>query len=431
MLLLFVVMLNSIYVFNKRIKNTQAFDWHSQQWADKVGYNVYLPFVLIYNADANKMPDSIEYKTGIGFGIDKKNNKLVDKYPQGVALMQLPFFIGTHINNIAFNKDKSGFSLSYIHAIYYASVFYAIIGLIFFYLILLRFSNQISAFISAILIYFGTNLWYYSTIEAGMSHIYLFCSISISLYFFLKWRGSGFKNKNALWIAIIAFWLSVSIRNTSIIFLPILFLLGTNSVEDLKKIFQNILKPSRLALILFIGLLLFLPTFLYNYYLHGSILAIPYPNESFSHLLSPEISAVLFTPDNGLFPYTPIAGMAILLTLGLFFYKKNSVNASISIIIFVLITYLYASWSSPHLGCAYSQRGYTEWAIIFALPINALLFNIRECRKTLICCVSILVMLSAFNYILGINYDLCWFGKNEWDWAYYKEIIHSGFKFIL
>src|SRR5680860_135802 len=77
--------------FNRHSKSKDL-DYHSEIWADKAGYYVYLPAAIKYKFNPVNFPDSIDVKTGNGFMLDYEHKKIRTKYTCGVALMQLPFF---------------------------------------------------------------------------------------------------------------------------------------------------------------------------------------------------------------------------------------------------------------------------------------------------------------------------------------------------
>ena len=117
--------------FNRHSKSGY-FNYHSEIWADKSGYYVYLPAAFKFNFNPNNFPDSIEINTGNGFALDERNGKVITKYTYGVALMQSPFFCLAEILAEPLNFEKNGFSPIYHWCINVASVFYLVIGLIFF-----------------------------------------------------------------------------------------------------------------------------------------------------------------------------------------------------------------------------------------------------------------------------------------------------------
>jgi hypothetical protein len=59
------------------------FNYHSEIFSDKAGYQVYLPALFIYNFNATEFPDSIEFRTGEGFILNRETIKsLLNIHPE-------------------------------------------------------------------------------------------------------------------------------------------------------------------------------------------------------------------------------------------------------------------------------------------------------------------------------------------------------------
>ena len=119
--------------FNRHSKSGQ-FNYHSEIWADKAGYYVYLPAAFKFNFNPENFPDSIDVKTGNGFKLDNRNDKVVTKYTYGVALLQTPFFCLAELLAGPLNFKDDGFSSIYHWSINLASVSYLFLGLFFLFL---------------------------------------------------------------------------------------------------------------------------------------------------------------------------------------------------------------------------------------------------------------------------------------------------------
>jgi hypothetical protein len=175
--LLFFFILFTFLALNRHSK-AEIFTYHSEIWADKAGYNVYLPSLFIYKFDAASFPDSIDDKTGNGFIINTKNNKIITKYPYGVSLLQSPFWLISHF----IDKEKNGFSKIYNISIDVSAIFYFIFGMFFLYKLLNINENKNLTIIVLLVSLLSTNLLYYTIWETGMSHIYSFVFFSLLLY---------------------------------------------------------------------------------------------------------------------------------------------------------------------------------------------------------------------------------------------------------
>jgi hypothetical protein len=98
-----------LFVSLNRHSRHPRFDYHSQIYADKAGYQVYLPATFYYDWDASQMPAGIDSLVGSGFSII--DNKVHTKYPVGVAVMQLPFFaLAAAIDNMHGEQGYLGYT---------------------------------------------------------------------------------------------------------------------------------------------------------------------------------------------------------------------------------------------------------------------------------------------------------------------------------
>ncbi|MBI3233730.1 MAG: hypothetical protein HYZ42_06760, partial [Bacteroidetes bacterium] len=246
-----------ILLFLTLNKNSKFYfsNYHYQLWADKMGYNVYLPSMFIYDFDASKFPDKIVDSTGQGFSLE--GNKVVTKYPYGVALLQSPFWIIAH----ALASSKTGFSQAYATSINFAAVTYLLLGLILLFLVLKRSDvKDTRALLVLLALTFGTNLIYYVIQEGGMSHVYSFFAFAGFVYFVT--HPEFLKSRKLLIVAALFLGIILSIRTLNIVFAFSVLLLLYPSIKSLFK-FGLYALP---AMILF-----YAPQAAYYYYLNGSL----------------------------------------------------------------------------------------------------------------------------------------------------------------
>ncbi|MBN1819983.1 MAG: hypothetical protein JW833_04680, partial [Prolixibacteraceae bacterium] len=141
---------------------------------DSEGYYQYLPHFFIMDWDRmDKMHWAKQYAPG----------KTLNIYTCGVAYMQMPFFLIAHGLSYFFEQDTSGYAPFYFLSVFFASLFYVLLGLIFIYRFLRRFFTHQTSFWTIVLLFFATNLFYYTTIAPGMSHAYSFSLFAIFIYF--------------------------------------------------------------------------------------------------------------------------------------------------------------------------------------------------------------------------------------------------------
>ncbi len=411
-----------------RHKNIEPNSFRTEIWADRAGYYVYLPSMFIYNFSGKNFPQNIELQTGHGFSL--KKDKLITKYTYGVALLQLPFFIVADIlSSASASTSRNGFSIYYQRSIDFASVFYLVLGLYFLFLslkIYFGYKNK-TILITLLLLFFGTNLYYYSIVETGMSHIYSFFLFSCLIYTLtIRYH---FKSKYLFFffLAIISS-LIILIRPTNIIFISIIFLFGTKSKQQLIfkiKEFKNL----RILLIWIMSVLLvFIPQFIYWKYSNGNYISYSYGDESFTNLLTPKFIEVLFAPNNGLFPYSLVF---ILILFGMVLnLKKNLFLGLYPLILFIVIWYITASWHDWKFGCGAGMRNIVEYYSLFSFPLcfvtdKILTISNKYYRNLMLAVVSLLVLIS-----LKVNYHYfgCYF-TDTWDWTPYINTFMYPFSF--
>lgn len=396
-----------VFLTLNRHNKAEVFTYHSEIWADKAGYYIYLPAFFIYDFQAEKLPVEIEAKTGKGFLAQQ--GKIKTKYSYGVALMQLPFFIGSHILAKISSHSPDGFSLIYQKAIDVAAVVYSFCSLILLFNFLINYVKIRTAFLSILCIYLGTNILYYSVIDTGMSHIYSFFLFAA----FLNLSRDIFEPKKKITSAILFGLVSgliVAVRPMNIIFLPCYFIVTNVQLRDFK------LYLNRFIIAFIAGLFVLIPQFIYWKYAYGHYLVYSYETESFINKYNPKLLNLWFSTNNGLFMFNP---MVILVVIGVIGIWKLRLKLSLLMAgYFLLLSYIFASWHDWTYGCSYGCRPYVEYYALFSLPFGIFMDKLSNHRYRILL-YSLLFIFIVYNLKLIFSYDGCWYGGN-WD---YTELV--------
>jgi hypothetical protein len=161
-------------------------------YGDAMGYYLYLPSTFIYHnfdnlaslpADRNFDPGIREFIAAYkAEGILSPKGYVVDKYTYGVALLELPFFLIAHTYEHLTGGQANGYSSSYKWLIKIATIFYALLGLILIYRILSFFFSRDTSLISTLVIFLGTNLFWFTLYQSGMAHTQLFFLFALLIY---------------------------------------------------------------------------------------------------------------------------------------------------------------------------------------------------------------------------------------------------------
>jgi hypothetical protein len=287
----------------------------------------------------------------------------------GLSIMYAPFFFMAHALAPVFGQTRDGFSSIYQFFLVWGTLVYVVLGFIFLKKILLRYFNPMVTAFTLLLIGLGTNLYYYSTHEAVMSHSYNFVLITIFLYAVLKWYDE------ATWLRTfllgMLFGLIVLIRPTNIVIFFLLVLWGVDSwpsfTERIRFFLRNIPK---VLLMIFAFLLPWIPQFLYWHMITGQFMYYSYgPHGDRFYFDNPHILESLFSYRKGWLLYTPLMIFAI---VGLLPLRKIIRGSALPIILtLIVMLYVVSSWWTWWFGGGFGGRIYIDLYGILALPLAA------------------------------------------------------------
>ena len=408
-------------------KDATRFSDRSEIWSDRAGYYIYLPATFFYHFDTRKMPADLDIITGGGFSIDTLKNKLETKYTYGVSLMISPFFVAANlVSRIAGLDDENGFSMLYTRMLNIAAVFYLLLGLWFLKKFLDFYFKPVIVFFVVALIFLGTNLFYYALLDGIMSHVYSFFLFAVFLFALKKFRQKGAYIYYVLLCA--GFVLAVLIRPTNILLGTIFFFWDADGPAEWLRRLKQFLKPSYFLLFLGFLFIAFLPQLIYWNYLSGHWLHFSYSGEGFTNWNNPRIAAVLFSPVNGLFPYTPLVFLFIAGIIMMLFQKKH--NGWLIAALFVAVTFICASWKMWYFGCSYGQRSFIEYYTILAVPFGWFVTHLFKMRSFFVTTL-LFFLIFLFSYVnLRFTFSLyrferCYYGST-WDWDHYLRTIERS-----
>jgi hypothetical protein len=338
-------------------------------WDVKV-YYAYLPAAFIYHDFSLK------------FVVQKKEElgeiMYLEKGPKGIyaiqttygqALLYAPFFFAAHAYTLITGTwEATGYSPPYKFALLISSAFYLIIGLFFLKKFLLKYFTPWVTGLTLIAIVLGTNIYYYSTYEAAMTHAYNFSMIAVFIYFTTKWY-----EKTTVWNTIIMGYLIgliTLVRPVNLIVLLFFILWGVHSLQSLRERFFHLLKSYKwIILMLLIFFLLWVPQFIYWKYISGRYLYYSYSDQRF-FFDAPQIFSSLFSYRKGLFVYIPILVLAF---IGIPFLHKRYPGVILPVAIVIAVNiYVLSSWCFWWFGGGFGPRSYIDTYAFLAIPFAAL-----------------------------------------------------------
>lgn len=356
-------------------------DWNLF-YADALGYYSYLPSSFIYHnydsieylpSDKNIPQGVIDYfRTFETDTPPASSGNYMNRYTYGVALLQFPFFVVAHIYSYVFDLPTNGYSKIYEDVVRCSSMIYVLLGLYFLFLVLKKSFKKEIALISVCIILIGSNLFWFTFYQVGMSHSYLFFLHSLLLLFTVRFYDKpGIRRIIPLSLVI---GIIVITRQPDILFIFIPILYGVYSKDTLKQRITFI--KENYQLILF-GIIIFcipiLPQiFIWKVYA-GNFIYFSYSGQGFDWL-KPHIFEGLFGARNGWLLYSPIF---IISLAGLFFVKRLKPFIFPSLILLFLFVYVTYSWWCYWYMFGFGSRAMISIYPLLALPLAAMLENIK------------------------------------------------------
>lgn len=303
-----------------------------------------------------------------------------------------------------------------------AGFFYAFLGFYFLYRTLLRnFSRGISFWV-LLSIFLGTNLFHYVTKEMAIAHSYSFFLFALLLFHIPKYLSKpSFVHSLILGLLLGAI---VLMRPTNILCCFMLIGYDVYTWPQLKNRLLFFLKKywSVLCVLLF-AFMVWIPQLWYWKEMTGHWFYYSYKGEEFIYWKHPKILEVWFDTQNGLFLYSPLV---LLMILGIGYgIRRQQHHGPVLLLIFLVATYLFASWWTWYFGGAFGHRCYVEYYAFLAIPLAGLFDKIYQRSQAishkivfsilLVAMMIYSVRLSYLNSILPGPWD-----GPEWRWSWEK-----------
>ncbi len=350
---------------------------------DIISFYGYLPATFIYGDPSLDFLDEgiIDNDNKFWWSPTEDGRKII-YMSCGLSIMYSPFFFMAHMLAPVFGEARDGFGSIYQFFLVFGALAYLALGLIFLKKILMRYFTPMVTAITLLLLGLGTNLYYYSTYEAVMSHSYNFVLITIFLHTVLKWY------ENASWTRTFLLGLLIGlialIRPTNILIIVLLVLWGVDSWPSFTaRILFFLRNTPKILLMIFAFLLPWIPQFLYWNMITGQILYYSYGAHGDRFFFdNPHIIESLFSYRKGWLLYTP---MMIIAILGLIPLRKIIQGSTLPITLYlVLMIYVMSCWWTWWFGGGFGGRIYIDMYGILALPLAAFVGVILEYRKKLV-----------------------------------------------
>jgi hypothetical protein len=344
-------------------------------------------------------------------------HKKIIKYTYGVALLEAPlFFVANCYCKIANYKLNDGYSPPYQLMVCFSTILFCFFGLLLVRNFLQFFFDDIAIAISLFVISIGTNLFFYSTIEPGLSHIYLFFLYALIIN--LSWKSTlNFTYKNAIILGF-AIGLTALIRpiDFAIIIFPLFFILKNS---DLK----SILIWKKIGVV---SIFVFIPIFIQMIYWKtntGCWVYYSYQNEGFN-FTDPHIKDGYFSFKKGWFVYTPLAFFGF---LGIVIILKNKIQKFYVLPVFLFLciaSYITFSWYDWAYAGSFGCRAMIQTYAVLAFPLASLTqYVLSKKIKFLLLMYAVIILLgTTLNLFQTLQYYRGIFSVDKMDRALYIEI---------
>lgn len=374
---------------------------------DALGYYAYLPSTFIYHnhksitelpVDRNISPFIITSFHGWREG-NKPTPKgyVLDQYTYGVALMEAPFFFLAHAWEKAAGGDANGYSDAYVNAIKLADFVFALLGIAITYRILRRYFSANVSTVTMVLIFLGTNLFWFSVVQAGMAHVPLFLLYALLLLCTIRLYEAPRAGRFAA-LGFVAGLITI-IRPTDIICLSIPLLYGVYNKETIRHRWQFILSHyGHIAFAALVFLVPVLPQLLYWKMMSGSFLYYSYGEQTFQWKHPRLIEGLLYCK-NGWLAYSPVMIFAV---TGMFLFKRIRSWAWATWFIFPLYSYVIYSWYCYNYINGLGSRPMIHLYPLFAISLAAFVAFCLQRVWTRI----LFSVVAVFFVVLNLNYSV-------------------------
>lgn len=386
-----------VYIFFNRFDDVDSVSF---KW-DKLGYYSYLPATFIYH-DLKKLSFYPDVISKHDLAADQKyyalyeqpNGNRLNKYSIGVAILEWPGFwiADTYVRNTS-HYDEDGFSTPYQVSVALSGILFTVLGLIFLRLFLNRYYTDAVTALTLLCIGIGTNLYYYTAFDFGMSHQFSFGLFAAMLYFTERWHRLG-KLKDVSAVAVVSGFI-VIVRPVNILVLMIPLLWGVYNLQTLKgrmSFYASKYKQLLPAAILFVLVLMI--QFTYWKTVSGKWVIDSYQEETFDFAHTHIIKG-LFGYRKGWFVYTPLAFVGM---LGFFsLWKQHRQFVYILLAYFSITIYLTFSWYSWWYGGGFGARALIESLAVLSLPLAAFIAAVKSNKYLSVAGITLLAALTSLN----------------------------------
>jgi predicted membrane protein len=339
--------------------------------------------------------------------------------PMGTAVLWSPFYIATHVGLVTLGAlgadvQADGMSQPYRTAVTLASAFYGAVGLLLSYRLARRFTAPLVSFIAVVALWWATPVAYYMYIAPGMSHaVSLF---AVAVFFSLgPWvMASPTMRRWALWGGSAGLMTLIREQDWFFAVAAVVPIVVSFKSWGLGETFKRVLAFGASAL------LVFSPQFMVYQILNGR----PFPSHHVQAKMlwdSPHSLEVLFSPEHGLYFWSPIL---LLFTVGGLLFVRRERAAGVALCLGLASqVYISGSVDSWTQAGAFGSRRFVGATVIFAVW-GATFFAWVEPHLRRSGLVVITSVLMLWNVGLMVQFGIGIMNRDRLIW---REVVHDQF----
>ena len=346
--------------------------WEECRGGDPWGYYAHLPAFFIHGdvGDYQKTIAASQElwhdgpKTMQPTDIGRQSNK----YPIGVAVLLIPFFLIGHSYALVNGLPTGGFGSPYMLSCQLGVIFYVLCGLYVLFGVLRRYFSLLVTVMLTIALALATNLFYFTTYNNMMAHALLFALYCFLLYVIHRFEDKPTSFRRAAGIGLVVGLITLTRLHEAIVLLvPLLW--GVYSWKTLRTRGRFLARHWRsLAVAVVVTAIVVFPQAVYYKFVSGHWWYYAYTGESFN-FRHPRILDGLTSYTNGWLVYTPLMIFALIGIPGLRRFAPSILGPILTFLpLHIFITYSWWCWNYINgLG----SRPMVETYPLLAFPLGA------------------------------------------------------------
>ena len=334
-----------------------------------------------------------------------------NEWAVGSAVLWSPFFLAAHGFSLLGRQlglpiATDGYATQYVWAISLGSSIYALLGILLMHSVCRELFSPRTSVLATTAIWLASPLVFYMYSHPAMSHANDFFAYSLFVFVWYKtrslrtWRGAALRGAAA--------GLCALVRQVNAVF--VVFVLGELGVHGVRawlrtrRVAETGLALLRMASFSVTWWLAYLPQVIVWRVAFGHWIELnPYAAGAGVGFrwLQPQVLAVLFSPNRGLFVWTPLILLAVLGWI-LLWRRERRLTLFLALN-FGLLLYVVSSWGTWSGSAAFGQRFFTNMVPAFALGLAALLDRLSK-HVRFYWLVSACALFVVWNGLLVVRY---------------------------